>query len=106
MRYVRFLCLALAVICGLGITIPALAAEVECDAAYCFSTGDFSQGEEQLRGICITGLPESESGTVMLGSRVLRSGDILTAEQVEQMTFFAFADQRGPRSRDGVFTHL
>ena len=87
MRYVRFLCLALAVICGLGITIPALAAEVECDAAYCFSTGDFSQGEEQLRGICITGLPESESGTVMLGSRVLRSGDILTAEQVEQMTF-------------------
>ena len=85
MRNVRFICLALA--CVLGLTVPAVAAEVDCDAAYCFTAGDFSETEEPLRGICITGLPESDTGTVMLGSRVLRPGDILTAQQVEQMTF-------------------
>ena len=63
-----------------------LAAEVDCDATYCFSAGDFSQ--ETLTGICITGLPSPETGTVMLGSRVLRSGDILAADQLSQMTFY------------------
>ena len=87
MRKVRYLCLALICICLLGQAVPAMAAEVECDAAYCFSAGDFTDGEEALAGICITGLPASDTGTVMLGSRVLREGDILTAGQVEQMTF-------------------
>ena len=87
MRNVRFICFVLACACVLGLAAPAFAQEVDCDAAYCFSTGDFSRGEEALRGICITGLPESSTGTVMLGSRVLRPGDILTAQQVEEMTF-------------------
>ena len=87
MRNVRFICLALACVCVLGLAVPAFAAEVDCDAAYCFTAGDFNEGEEPLRGICITGLPESSAGTVMLGSRVLRPGDILTAQQVENMTF-------------------
>ena len=87
MRNVRFICLALACVCVLGLAVPAFAAEVDCDAAYCFTAGDFNEGEEPLRGICITGLPESSAGTVMLGSRVLRPGDILTAQQVENMAF-------------------
>ena len=87
MRIVRYFCLFLACFCVLGLAVPALGAEVDCDAAYCFSAGDFANGEEPLTGICITGLPESNTGTVMLGSRVLRCGDILTAGQVEQMTF-------------------
>lgn len=87
MRNVRFICLALACVCVLGLAVPAFAAEVDCDADYCFTAGDFNEGEEPLRGICITGLPESSAGTVMLGSRVLRPGDILTAQQVENMTF-------------------
>ena len=87
MRKVRYLCLALACMILLGQAIPAMAAEVECDAAYCFSAGDFTQGEEHLAGICITGLPAGSTGTVMLGSRVLKEGDILTADQVAQMTF-------------------
>ena len=87
MRIVRYLCLTLACGCMLGLAVPTLGAEVDCDAAYCFSAGDFNQGEEPLSGICITGLPESSTGTVMLGSRVLRAGDILTAGQLEQMTF-------------------
>ena len=69
-----------------GLTAPVLAAEVDCDSVYCFCAEDFS-AEEGLAGVCITDLPESRTGTVMLGSRVLRTGDILTAEQVSQMTF-------------------
>ena len=87
MRNVRILCLALACVCMLGLATPAFAQEVDCDAAYCFTAGDFGSGEEPLAGICITGLPRSSTGTVMLGSRVLRTGDILTAQQLEEMTF-------------------
>ena len=65
----------------------AFAAEVDCDASYCFTATDFSQ-EENLQGICVTGLPDSSTGTVLLGNRVIRTGDILTAEQIEQLTFF------------------
>ena len=67
-----------------GGTGQALAAEVDCDSVYCFSGEDF---EEEIMGICITGLPEKHLGTVMLGTRVLRAGDILTARQLEQVTF-------------------
>lgn len=87
MRYVRTICLALAMVFAGALAVPAMAAEVDCDTAYCFSTADFAEGEEAISGICITGLPASDAGTVMLGSRVLRSGDILTADQVAQMTF-------------------
>ena len=87
MRYVRTFCLALAMVFAGALAVPAMAAEVDCDTAYCFSTADFAEGEEAISGICITGLPASDAGTVMLGSRVLRSGDILTADQVAQMTF-------------------
>ena len=87
MRYVRYFCLALVMVFALVPAVPAMAAEVDCDTAYCFSAADFAEGEEAISGICITGLPASDAGTVMLGSRVLRSGDILTADQVAQMTF-------------------
>ena len=82
----RIVWAAVFVACLLGLCAGASAAEVESGSTYCFSAGDFSE-EENLVGICITGLPDAQSGTVMLGSRVLRSGDILTAEQIGQMTF-------------------
>lgn len=69
-----------------GLAVGASAAEVDCDSVYCFSQGDFP-GEEPLQGICITQLPDAAAGTLLLDSRVLRPGDILTAEQVERMTF-------------------
>ena len=83
----RWICLLLVLCCILSLTAVAQAAEVDSDATYCFTAQDFTGGEEELVGICITGLPQSHTGTVMLGSRVLRSGDILTAQQVEAMTF-------------------
>lgn len=83
----RFVCLMLALVLVMGLAGTANALEVDCDAAYCFTPADFSAGEEPLAGICITQLPDPGAGTVMLGTRVIRPGDILTAGQVEQMTF-------------------
>ena len=75
----------MAALCLLGLPVSALAAEVDSGSVYCFSPEDFTTTEEPLAGICITGL--SKNGAVMLGTRVLRPGDILTAEQVGAMTF-------------------
>lgn len=86
MKLKSIFCALLAVLCASALVFSAAAAQVDCDATYCFSAADFSS-EEELAGICITGLPEAEAGTVMLGQRVLQPGDILTAEQVAQMTF-------------------
>ncbi len=84
----NLICAALALALVLSLAGGVWAAEVDCDTVYCFSSGDFSTTQEEaLTGICITGLPEPQSGTVMLGSRVLQAGDILTAGQVEEMTF-------------------
>ncbi len=88
----RIVCLALAAVCLLGATIPALAANVDSDAAYCFTAQDFSASSDPLAGICITALPTG-SGTVFLGNRVVQPGDILTAGQLEQMTFQPIATE-------------
>ncbi len=99
---VRFICLLLAAACLLGIGGAVLAAEVDCDAIYCFTAEDFAE-EEPLVGICITELPQVQTGTVMLGSRVLQPGDILTADQLAQMTF---APLRTEVDQDAVVTYL
>ena len=81
----RLFSLLTACLCLFGLVGIAAAAEVDCDSVYCFSTEDFS-AEPSITGICITDLPE-DVGTVMLGSRILQAGDILTADQVARMTF-------------------
>lgn len=98
----RFICLMMAVLCLASLGGVALAAQVDCDATYCFTTADFSQ-EDPIAGICITQLPDVQAGTVLLGSRVIRQGDILTAEQVSQMTF---SPLRTEEDRDAVVTYL
>lgn len=92
MLRIRFLTLLTAFCCLTTAAVPALAAEVEGGSVYCFTPEDFSQ-EDGLSGICITGLPESFLGTVTLGDRVLRPGDILTAEQLARMTFSPLATE-------------
>ncbi len=82
MYYKRILALGM-LFCLLA--LPVAAAEVESGSAYCFRAGDFS--EEELRGVCITGLPAQEMGVVCLGDRVIRPGDILPAAQLEQLNF-------------------
>ncbi len=82
----RILCMVLGACCALGLAANAIAAQVDCDAVYCFTSGDFS-AQEGLTGVCITELPDSATGTVMLGTRVIRSGDILAADQLAKLTF-------------------
>lgn len=102
MKQKRFVCLAVALICMFALAGGAFALEVDCDDVYCFTRENFD-GEEPVVGICITGLPEAETGTVMLGQRVLRRGDILTAEQLTQMTF---CPVRTEDNVDAVVTYL
>lgn len=90
---VRFISMLLLLSFLLAAGSSVLAAEVECDAAYCFSSEDFSE-EEMLRGICITGLPDANTGTVMLDHRVVQPGDILTAAQLQRMTFHPLRTQQ------------
>ena len=86
MNRTRIYSAVMAMLCLAALAVPAAAAEIQCDAVYCFTVSDFSE-EENLAGICITELPEPAVGTVKLGERVLQSGDVLTAQQVQQMTF-------------------
>ena len=76
---IRFLPLLLALCC---VAVPVSAAEVDCDSVYCFTTEDFGS---QLSGIFLTDVPEG--GAMLLNTRVLQAGDILTADQMAQMTF-------------------
>lgn len=99
----RIVCLLMALVCVLGLSSTALALEVDCDATYCFTAADFGSSEEPLTGICITGLPDANTGTAMLGARVLKAGDILTADQVAAMTFVPLQTET---DQDAVMTYL
>ena len=99
---VRWIFLVLALLGVLSFGTAALAAEVDCDTVYCFTSEDFVQPEE-LAGICVTGLPDPDTGTVLLGNRVICAGDILTAQQLEEMTF---SPLRSENDREAVLTYL
>lgn len=82
----RFLSFLMVLTLAFGCAVGARAVEVSSGDVYCFSSGDFSQNEEEpLVGVCILELPET--GAVLLGQRVVRPGDILTAGQLETLTF-------------------
>ncbi len=83
----RIVAVAVAAVLLLGASGAVLAAETDCDSEYCFSAVELSDTEEELQGICVLELPDPATGTVLLGTRVIRPGDILTAGQVEQMIF-------------------
>ena len=97
-----FLRICALMLCLVSLASSVTALEVDCDSTYCFSTEDFA-GDEPLVGICITGLPDADTGTVMLGARVLRPGDILTAEQMTKMTFCPL---RTEQDQEAVVTYL
>ena len=98
----QILCLALAVCAILGCATLAFGAEVNCGDVYCFTQEDFSK-EEQIVGICVTGLPDPDTGTILLGTRVIRTGDILTAQQVASMTFVPLETES---DQEAIVTYL
>lgn len=77
-----------------GLTLSASAAEIDSQDVYCFGAEQFSPGETELAGICLTQLPEKSQGLLMLGERLLRPGDVLTARQVGEMTFVSGSVQQ------------
>ena len=58
------LCVFMAAACLVGLCGSAVALEVDCDSVYCFQVEDFSS-EENLKGICITALPDADTGTIV-----------------------------------------
>ena len=63
-----------------ALAVPSAASQEQ--SACCFSGADFGQG---LAGICVTAVPEE--GVLRLGDRVIRRGDVLTAGQLDSLTF-------------------
>ncbi len=96
MFHTRFFRRLLALLCIFAMAVPAAAAEVDCDSVYCFAAEDFTA---DITGICITDLPEE--GAMLLGSRVLQPGDILTADQMAQMTFSPLFTQEDTAAQVG-----
>lgn len=52
---------------------------------YCFRQEELAP--EQATGVLITAVPEDTLGSVMLGSRTIRPGDVLTAENLDSLSF-------------------
>ena len=82
----RILCLILCACAMVSFAGSVIALEVDSDQVYCFEASDFATGDA-MTGICVTGLPDPGTGTVMLGQRVVKTGDILTADQLSALTF-------------------
>ncbi len=76
-----------AALCIAAMSASAQAAQVDSNGIYCFAGSDFSAESDEIAGICITDLPDAELGAVRLGNRQICPGDILTADQLGQMTF-------------------
>ena len=69
--------IALLILLTLAFPVQAQAATVESGSVYCFSQADFSGATQ---GAALLETPES--GVLSFGSRILRAGDVLTAEQL------------------------
>ena len=80
---VRYLCLALSLVL---LVSPVLAAEVDSDAVYTFSSGDFSSrgGEEPLWVFSLTVRPIPQTAPMLLAGGVLREGNILSTQQLNR----------------------
>lgn len=88
LKHIRTGCTALALVLLTALVPGAEAADLEAGSVYCFQAGDFgTPGLGELTGACITGVPGANVGTVTLGSRTVRPGDILTAGQLDCLQF-------------------
>ena len=63
--------------------------------------GEMPVFAETLTGICVTAVPES--GAVLLGDRVIRSGDVLTADQAQALTY---THPQSPEDIEAVMGYL
>lgn len=83
--------------------VPAVFAgemTLEPEEVYCFQSTDLAA--ENARGVMVTAVPRKELGEVKLGSRTICAGDVLTAENLENLCFFP----AGQASGDGTLSCL
>lgn len=67
---------------------PVMAADADLvwGDVYCFTEADLAVGEDTA-GILITSVPDDSLGTVNLGARVIRAGDVLTTDTLSKLAF-------------------
>ena len=85
-----------ALVLTLCLCIPAFAAQMAWDEVYCFAPSDFSASA--LDGIVLTGVPDAQAGTVLLGQRVLRAGDVLAGDVLDRLTLVSGGEGGGEAS--------
>ena len=71
-----------AILCAAILSSSVSAAEVPSGEVCCFSASDFG---EDLAGIYVTAIPAK--GAILLGNRLIRSGDVLAASQLSLLSF-------------------
>lgn len=73
----------LLLLCGLlCLSVVATEGETLYNQEYCFSNQDF---DEEASGIFIRSVPDESVGMLCLGTRVIRPGDVLSADRLSQM---------------------
>lgn len=79
----------------LTLLTPAMAGDAELtqQEVYCFTRTELAS--EDASGVIITEVPLQVMGTVRLGDRILRAGDVLTAESLEKLTFIPGENAEG-----------
>ena len=78
----------LLVTCISALCLTAFAADGELlyKDEYCYSEADFSdQNDPALRGIFVTATPEDSVAVIMLGDRIIRPGDMLPNDVLNQL---------------------
>ncbi len=91
--YKRIFCVALMAALLLT-TVSAADLELTWNDVYCFSQTDLAP-QAETTGVIITDVPDSALGTVQLGSRQIRAGDVLTVEKLNSLTFLPSGDTEG-----------
>ncbi len=81
MKRIPVLVLALAVTVSAALGCAA-AIEAVSDSEYCFGEDDFLTAGALPDGIYLSAVPASSFGSVKLGSRVLRAGDVIPSSQL------------------------
>ncbi len=80
--------IALLLVCLSALCMGAAAADGETlyTGEYCFNQSDFSNDPGvDLRGIFVTAVPEEKVAALMLGSRIIRAGDILPQNALNEL---------------------
>lgn len=75
--------------------VSAVDLSIDAQTGYSFTEEDFRTVNGTLRGIFLTDVPDEAIGTVTLGTRILKEGDILTSNELSQLRLQAAKNDSG-----------